>query len=323
MSIYPPNVKLEYVSCPIGCAPNDILVLKGHDRIHGIPGEFNICRCQNCGLERTNPRPTQETVGIYYPVNYAPFHSSDVDSSKKSDSWLRRFLCRLLRLNSRELPPIPPSRMLEIGCSSGDYMESVRKRGWQVDGIEFSHDAANRARRRGFDVQVSSIEEADSPDQKYDVIAAWMVLEHLHEPLLVLRKLREWISAGGYLVAVVPDTGSISRRIFTEFSYDLQLPTHLFHYTPKTLTILLEESGWSVERVYFQRNCITFLRSCELWAEEREHKVILKVTRWLRLQHRARYFRHFFNMFLGVTRQSSRFEIWARPSSRILKKECP
>ena len=57
-------VLLEDVSCPLGCMKNDEIVLTGFDLIHNLPGVFNIVRCCNCGLMRTNPRPTPKNISL-------------------------------------------------------------------------------------------------------------------------------------------------------------------------------------------------------------------------------------------------------------------
>jgi len=57
----------ESVSCPNGCQPEDNKVLfYAHERLFGSRGEFRIVRCSNCGLVRTNLRPTLDTIGLYY-----------------------------------------------------------------------------------------------------------------------------------------------------------------------------------------------------------------------------------------------------------------
>ena len=50
-----PDVKLERVACPNGCANDDAFLLIGYDRLNGIAGEFTLVRCNQCGLQRTNP----------------------------------------------------------------------------------------------------------------------------------------------------------------------------------------------------------------------------------------------------------------------------
>ena len=316
MKKYPPNVVLEDVKCPNGCGVGDQLVLLGRDRIHGALGEFQIVRCSSCGLERTNPRPTPETIGEYYPDDYAPYQSTSALGSEKKQFRLKSLLRGILGFEVRQLPPLTPGRMLEVGCASGFYMDQMRRIGWKVDGIEFSESAASVARAKGFKVQTSSLEEADSPSNPYDVITAWMVLEHLHEPVKCLRNMLSWVKPNGYLVAVVPDAESLAKTIFKERCYDLHLPNHLFHFTPKTLELTLNSAGWKLDRVVWQKNCNTLLWSAEYWAKEMQHPNILKLLQWVRASNRAGKIRLILGWLLGVTHQSGRIEVWARPVNK-------
>lgn len=90
-----------------------------------------------------------------------------------------------------------------------------------------------------------------------------MVLEHLHNPLLALKKLHRWVKLGGWLVVSVPDAAALEFHLFKDIWFALQLPTRLYHYyTPRTLEMLLARAGWRVERVFHQRvltNLITSL----------------------------------------------------------------
>ncbi len=315
MGHYPSSVKLEDVSCPNNCTQDDTHVLTGHDRLHGISGEFTVLRCNSCGLERTTPRPTPETMGTYYPDNYAPYQS--VPNSVKKPTYFQKIASYCLSLESRTLPNIPHGKMLEIGCSSGNYMEQARKIGWDVEGIEFSNSAAEIARSRGFNVVDGAIEDIEKPHNSYDIIVGWMVLEHLHQPIEVLEKLKKWVKKDGYLIILVPDTNSLAKKMFKNKCYDLHLPAHLFHYSAKSLEKTLNLSGWEVERKFWQRNANTFYWSLQYWAEDNNHPLFLRLSKWLRFGNGAlaKYIRNLFAVILGITHQSGRIEVWAKPIS--------
>lgn len=314
-SQYLQGVVLESRPCPNGCASSDRFVVEGKDRLHDLPGRFKVVRCAQCGLMRTDPRPTAETIGAYYPDDYAPYHVVPTIKVKPS-TWHRRMKARLTRLmgrDSRRLPDIPPGHLLEIGCAAGAYLAEMQAKGWSVEGIEFSPRAAEAARQRGLTVQTGSLESALHPTQKADVIAAWMVLEHLHEPASSLRKLLDWVKPGGYLVAVVPDAGAIERRVFGEYWYALQLPTHLYHYTPSSLRVLLQNAGWDLVSVRWQPNPNNLLNSLEWWAREHQKSRTLRFACWMKQSRGARKLRTWLGWLLGMTRQSGRMEFWARP----------
>ena len=72
------HVRIEDVSCPLCHLKNDKIILTGHDRIHNLVGKFTIVKCRSCGLMRTNPRPTPDTIGFYYPDDYGPYIGTQI-----------------------------------------------------------------------------------------------------------------------------------------------------------------------------------------------------------------------------------------------------
>ncbi|RPI15807.1 MAG: class I SAM-dependent methyltransferase [Lysobacterales bacterium] len=303
-------------SCPLGCPLSDQLEIEAGDRLHGLPGRYRVVRCARCGLLRTNPRPAPAAMGSYYPEDYGPHQMNDeADASPAGAATRRARLLRRLGLEVRATPPVSPGRLLEIGCASGGWLARMQQAGWSVRGIEFSPRAAERARHRGFDVQVATIESATAPPEPVELVAAWMVLEHLHEPVEALRRVREWVTPEGYLIASVPDAGALERRLFGARWYALQLPTHLFHYSPATLGRLLAAAGWRVERVAWQPNCMNLLHSLEYLAEDRGQKRLGSAVRWLRSAPGAARLRVILGWLLARLRQSGRIEVWARPAA--------
>jgi SAM-dependent methyltransferase len=249
-----PEIELEDVPCPLGCGAGDDVVLIGHDRLQGLPGKFRVVRCRGCALMRTNPRPARSSIGAYYLPEYGPYLGTRITSqTDRPRSFWRSMARRVFPFNAERLPPLKPGRMLEVGCASGEFMHRMAARGWEVEGIEFSPEAAASARPLGYSVHVGPLETAPSPAVPYDLVVAWMTLEHLHDPVLGLRKLRDWTRSGGWLVASVPNAGTLEFRLFKDAWYALHLPNHLYHFTPKTLGRMLGRAGWRVDRIFHQR----------------------------------------------------------------------
>ncbi len=313
MNSYPDGVKVEDRPCPNGCAAQDEFVVEGWDRLHAIPGCFKVLRCMHCGLMRTNPRPTRETIGTYYPADYRP-HQGAPANAGGNRTGLRRWVERSLGFETRSIPPMAAGHLLEIGCSTGVFMEQMRQKGWSAEGIEFSEPAATQARARGFPVQTATVETVTCPSRPVDLIAAWMVLEHLHDPVGALNKMRTWIRSDGYLIASIPDAGSMEFRLFGKYWFALQLPTHLYHFTPKSIATLLHTGGWELKRTIWQPNCNNLLWSLEYWATDKQHSCLHAAIYWLRTARSAGMIRAFLGWLLGALRQSGRIEIWAQPA---------
>lgn len=264
----PREILLENTACPFGCPPEYETMLVGRDRLHNLPGEFSVVKCRTCGLMRTNPRPTPESIGFYYPDNYGPYIGTLVPRGMAACGLVplwKRLLKKIFQFNTQRLPPLPKGRMLEVGCASGAFLHRMASQGWEAEGIEFSKDAANSARSLGYSVYTGTIEDTPDPNHFYDLVVGWMVLEHVHDPLLALKKLHDWVKPGGWLVISVPNTATLEFRLFKDAWYALQLPTHLYHYTPRTLEMLLARAGWCVKKVFHQRiltNLVASLGYC-------------------------------------------------------------
>lgn len=308
-------VELEDVSCPLGCGRDDENVLIGRDLLHALPGEFSVVRCRSCGLMRTNPRPTSKTIGFYYPDNYGPYLGTRL--RKRGDSLVYRVLKvvknKIFEFNSNVLPPMKVGRMLEVGCASGNFMHEMHKQGWDVEGIEFSAVAASHAIQHGYKVHVGSVESAPDPSQKYDLIVMWMVLEHLHDPVGALRKLKSWSVNGALLAISVPDAGSYDFSIFQNKWYALQLPTHLFHFTPKTLEGVLLAGGWKIVEIRYHRVLGNFFGSLSNLLREKGWVRSSRLCEKVVVGGVSSYMLYPLSWLVAALGQTGRITVWAVP----------
>lgn len=314
----PEDVVLEDVPCPLGCARNDENVLTGRDLLHDLPGEFNVVKCHTCGLMRTNPRPTAQTIGFYYPDDYGPYRGTQIRQFGPN-SRFRRLLARLARsvfnFNTQRLPQLAPGRMLEVGCASGAFLHQMANQGWHVQGIEFSEKAALAAAESGYRVHVGPLESAPEPDEPFDLIVGWMVLEHLHDPVGGLRKLRKWAKPGARLVASIPNANSLEFRFFKERWYALQLPTHLQHFTPATVERLLEAGGWTLEKIHHQRVLSNLIASAGYLLRDKGYtKLGKKLIDFPEQGGRWPYVFYPIAWLLSIFGQTGRMTVWARVS---------
>jgi SAM-dependent methyltransferase len=309
----PPGVVLEHTTCPMGCPPHDEPLIVGSDRISGVGGVFQIVRCRSCGLSRTNPRPTRESMGLYYPDDYAPYqYTKAAVLPRRRPSLLRNIAKRIIDFNSDHLPKTTPGYALEVGCASGAYLAHLASLGWSGEGVELNAAAAACTAERGFRVQNCAVEAMLPPLEPPSLVVAWMVLEHLHDPVGALRRFHEWSSDGAWLVASVPNFATGAAALFGREWYPLQLPCHLFHYQRHTLAALLSKGGWKLERTFYHRTLNDFLASAGNFAETNgmgKAAVRLRATAKKRKFHLAMYPLATAVAALG---QTGRMTIWAR-----------
>jgi len=295
------------------------LVFSANDVMHNLPGEYNIVKCRTCELMRTNPRPTQETIGFYYPDDYGPYLDSisqmDNNDSQSSNSKriIKKLISKVYKVNSTIIPTLTPGRMLEIGCAAGSYLEYMSSKGWLVEGIEFSDKIAQQARNNGLKVYGGPLETAPEPNEPFDLIVGWMVLEHLHNPVIGLKRLYKWAKPGAWLALSIPNADSVDFKLFKGKGYALQVPTHVHHYTPKSIERVLKAGGWSIEKIYHQRTLSNIIGSIGYILRDKGFIRISEIfIKFPGKGGRANYLLYPLSLLLSFFGNTGRMTVWAR-----------
>lgn len=242
---------MRRVVCNCCGADDTSLVLRGHDLLHGLPGEFLLVQCNRCELMYINPQPTPEELEAYYPEDY----EAHIGTTKQRLGWLRR-IDYGYGIEKRRWPImryVDPGRMLDIGCATGAFLDGMRQHGWEVVGIEPSIRAATYAREElGLQVQNATLEAAQLTPASFDLVTMWNVLEHLSDPQQGLKRIAQALRPGGVLVFAVPNTESCDHRAFKQYWAGYDLPRHLFVFPPATLEKMVKAAGFMI----LKRSCI-------------------------------------------------------------------
>jgi SAM-dependent methyltransferase len=136
--------------------------------------------------------------------------------------------------------------MLDVGCGTGWIARIWADAGARVTGLEPSAARAAIARERGIRVLTCYAEELDD-NETYDLIVIRHVVEHLEDPKAILRSFVSRLNPNGLLLVVVPNIDCIGRKIF-DADWTWVLPWHCNFFNPRSLTGLLEESGFLVAK---------------------------------------------------------------------------
>src|SRR5262249_30500117 len=147
---------------------------------------------------------------------------------------------RLHRADPHSFLPInPPGVLLDYGCGSGAYLEYMRALGWDVVGVDVSPHAVEATRQRGIKAHQGTLPHPAVQLGSVDVVNFGAVLEHVHDPHQLMKAAKETVRPGGLIVFSVPNFASWGAQMFGPAWWPLELPRHLLHFTPQTLTRLI------------------------------------------------------------------------------------
>jgi SAM-dependent methyltransferase len=281
-------LELEAIACPLCGERAAKMLFAQRDLALGVPGRFPLARCLGCGLLYQNPRVRADQLSLAYPAEYAA-HVREPDLSRTTrrlGPGGRLLLAR--RLGYAHLDPGPVSlgerlraslrrgrivkafppwigqgRLLDVGCASGKFLRQMRAVGWMCAGIELDPDAAARAQEVTPDVFIGDPIDAPFAPESFDLIAAFHVLEHLPDPLGVLRRMLAWLAPGGAAIVEVPNVDGVGGRLFGRYWSGLDMPRHLMHFTPATMAALTERAGGRVETAAHRTKPRYLLRSLQ------------------------------------------------------------
>jgi SAM-dependent methyltransferase len=196
---------------------------------------FDVVECLECGLAFVNPRPDKLEISKYYPTD---FYRHFKDQGVRYDAEIA-FLEKLYNIDLDQWGK--GKRMLDIGTANGDFPKRLKNTGWEVEGLEVS---SNISSHEGFPIYHCELPDIPVSGPSYDLITAWAVFEHLHDPMSYFKKVASLLKPGGYFVFLVTNWKSAaSRYLFRE-----DPPRHLYFFSEETVIKYLELNGLKMIR---------------------------------------------------------------------------
>lgn len=229
--------------------------LTAPDRFHGRHVWYSLVYCKGCSLIWLENPPAPQEMAAHYGPDYDRLIASVGERS--SQHWTTR-RDTLLKFKQK-------GRLLDLGCSSGSFLQLLNGTDWQLQGVEISEESARRAEARsGAKVFVGDVLDARFEPNTFDAVTCFHVFEHMYDPRAVVRKVWTWLKPGGIFFMLVPNIDCREARIFKSYWYPLELPRHLFHFSPASIKVLSTSAGFNVlsvstERVSFTEYHVRYL----------------------------------------------------------------
>tara|TARA_Y100000588_G_C14032282_1_gene829186 strand:- start:111 stop:938 length:828 start_codon:yes stop_codon:yes gene_type:complete len=142
------------------------------------------------------------------------------------------------------------SRMLDVGCGDGTFIQEANEVGWDAIGLETSSVAVANAKKLGIQVVQGELTDDCFESQSFDVIRIWSVLEHVRDPIATLNKAHNLLRPGGWLVVQVPNAKSTIAKLLGERWSGWDVPVHLTHFNKKSLELAATSTGFDMATVH-------------------------------------------------------------------------
>ena len=223
---------MEEVDCPLCKESKSILLYR--------EGPFQMVKCSSCQFIYLDPRPTNESI-LHFYQHYLPEDSPSIQSWRRMMEPVFHRAADLLSQHRKK------GRLLDVGTGFGFFMDGMKKNGWEVTGVEVSQKAIEYARNGlGLTVHSGPLEKADFPNQHFDVVTAFYVIEHLPDPMTFLKECCRILKPGGILLLRYPHTTPIKNflSMFSILNRLYDLPAHLADFSPEMIQRCLESIGF-------------------------------------------------------------------------------
>jgi 2-polyprenyl-3-methyl-5-hydroxy-6-metoxy-1,4-benzoquinol methylase len=266
------NNPVHYVTaCAVGCQSplKDSAI---------ILAEGVLRRCTECGQLLSSASEAQ------YLHSLGRFDTTagtlpDAKSQSRHDKNTARRLGKLAAALGRAPAAI---RLLDVGCSSGAFLHTACRLGYQAEGVEPSADAAQTAREAGLKVFTGYLEQANFPDATFDAITLIEIVEHLRDALGLMRECARILKPGGVVLVTTPNAHSWTARAMGSRWAGFNLNAmggHISFFNPHSIALLAARSGLRVHRLE-TRNVRFFERGQSSGALHVAAKIAAELLNW-------------------------------------------
>jgi len=214
----PISIELEHTHCDLcGGDRTRVRYRKPDTWLWLTPFAYPVVECLDCGLVYVNPRPTPQTMPLFYPAEFF--------AGRDSERFQKQYAVQL-----EFIPQLTGERVLDVGCAQGDWLDFLSRHypGIRCVGVDIY---PQQVRYEHIEYHRRPLPECDFTENSFGLITAWAVLEHLHHPGEYFAAVAKFLKSGGKFVFLVTNSESLySRRAYRE-----DVPRHMHHFSLKTL----------------------------------------------------------------------------------------
>ena len=222
----------------------------GQVKDYSVTGEwFELKECSNCQLKATYPAPKEAEIGRYYAsAEYISHSDTRKGLTNKLYHQAREWMLKKKQKWVEQASGLTKGTLLDIGAGTGHFAAFMASKGWDVIALEPDAQARKVGKEKlGLDIQ--PLENlAQQPEEKFDVVTLWHVLEHVHDLNGYMNHFKSILKPEGVLIIAVPNHLSKDAVKYGNKWAAYDVPRHLWHFSPRSMEILLQRHQFSLQK---------------------------------------------------------------------------
>lgn len=237
----------QFTTCLI-TGSKDLCPLKGYEKDYLVKSKSSgFVFCSRIATEK-------ELIEYYssYPIGY------------NSDSEITRIRINELLDGFEKFKKT--NKILDVGCGPGLFLIEAKKRGWEVYGTEFTIEQTNYLNDKGIKTSLGKLTPTSFEKESFDIIISSEVIEHINNPVEEMGLFHSFLRKGGLTYITTPNFNAIERYLLKGNYNVIEYPEHLSYYTPKTIHLLLTNSGFKKLKVKTTGISIARIKNSKLTA---------------------------------------------------------
>ncbi|MFN2440096.1 MAG: class I SAM-dependent methyltransferase [Chitinophagaceae bacterium] len=238
--------KLHHTSCPV-CGSksiNPLLTVKDHSV---TKEDFVIWQCNNCTLRFTQDVPVEAAIGKYYKsTDYISHTNTHKGLLNKIYQRVRNYTLQKKAKLITENTGISQGKLLDVGAGTGNFLDTMKKKGWMVTGLE-PNDEARGIAKKSYNLDVFDSAGINNLSiNSFDAITLWHVLEHVYDLHGYIDHFKKLLKTNGKFFIAVPNYQSLDADIYRLNWAAYDVPRHLYHFTPRAMDVLMQKHSLTI-----------------------------------------------------------------------------
>lgn len=223
-----------------------------------------IVKCKKCSLVYVNPqeedieRLYEQTEDTTYELSRdsrkITFDKSMDDMDKLKKGW----------------------KILDIGCSTGIFLEVAKEKGLDIYGVELSKWGYEKAKKISKNVYNRTLDKCGFKEEFFDVVTMWDLIEHLSNPNKELKEINKILKRDGNLIITTPNINGFFSKL-TKRSWWAMIRMHLFYFSPENIAKLLDKNGFRVVKIKSYPRIVIFKYAIEWFKPYKSFYFLLKI----------------------------------------------